>query len=204
MDLLNLILDFDPDFQKTLDSEQYFYSKKIIEKRIKLKISQDEYAQLLGIDLNKLLDLEECLLSIPLNEYKDVAGRSDLIHTETLEKMMLSEVQKLVKVTKIDAPSKDDITLNYFNTDIQDKNVNESYCVKGFSTMNNLDIFKSLDTKISLILQHESTTLDEATPVRDKHAISKNKFAKNQIPRPNMEFNFTASESESYFDNSAA
>jgi len=202
VDLLNLILDFDPDFQKTLDSEQYFYSEKILEKRIKLKVTQEEYASLLGISLNELLDLEECLLSIPTEEYIKIANIADSIRTDSLDKMVLSKVQKLVKVTKMSAPSENDISLNYFKNIISKESSTGKYILDGFSQLDDPDTFNSLEEKISRLLQHEIKPLDNIAPVIDRHAVTKNKFSQNQISNSNIKFK--ASVSEFYSDTPAA
>ena len=53
-----------------LQSEQFQYSEKIMEMRIKLDLSVKEIAKIIGVTKEKYLDLEYSSLDIPVEEYK--------------------------------------------------------------------------------------------------------------------------------------
>ena len=53
-----------------LQSEQFQYSEKIMEIRIKLDLSVKEIAKIIGVTKEKYLDLEYSSLDIPVEEYK--------------------------------------------------------------------------------------------------------------------------------------
>lgn len=54
-----------------LQSEQFQYSEKIMEMRIKLDLSVKEIAKIIGVTEEKYLDLEYSSLDIPIEEYKN-------------------------------------------------------------------------------------------------------------------------------------
>ena len=54
-----------------LQSEQFQYSEKIMEMRIKLDLSVKEIAKIIGVTEEKYLDLEYSSLDIPVEEYKN-------------------------------------------------------------------------------------------------------------------------------------
>lgn len=54
-----------------LQSEQFQYSEKIMEMRIKLNLSVKEIAKIIGVTEEKYLDLEYSSLDIPVEEYKN-------------------------------------------------------------------------------------------------------------------------------------
>ncbi len=53
-----------------LQSEQFQYSEKIMEMRIKLDLSVKEIAEIIGVTKEKYLDLEYSSLDIPVEEYR--------------------------------------------------------------------------------------------------------------------------------------
>lgn len=119
MNLLDFILDLDPEFQNTIDSPQYEYSEKIIQERINSKLSQRNFADAIGINLDHLLDMEECKLNIPVEEYKRVftiiRDSKDEIYKERMipeeSFKMLAQTQDSLNTFKIND------VLNHFTND---------------------------------------------------------------------------------------
>jgi len=60
---------------KILNSEQFQYSEKIMEMRIKLNLNIYQIAKLLDVTTDYYLDIEYCSLEISVEEYKDILAR---------------------------------------------------------------------------------------------------------------------------------
>ena len=69
-----------PKIKGIIDSEQFQYSEKIMEIRIKLELSPYNIANFLGMTANKYIDFEYCDLSIPVNKYKEVLTSMSLFN----------------------------------------------------------------------------------------------------------------------------
>lgn len=79
MKLLDLILEIDPDYSKTLNDERYPYSKNIMGKRVKSKLDQKQFAEKINVDFETYLNLESCNLDIDLSVYQQVSEKADKI-----------------------------------------------------------------------------------------------------------------------------
>lgn len=55
-----------------LDSEQFPYSEKIMEYRIKSELDFFDFAKKLNLTPNEYLDYEYCDLNIPVEKYKEI------------------------------------------------------------------------------------------------------------------------------------
>lgn len=55
-----------------LDSEQFPYSEKIMEYRIKSELDFEDFAKKLNLTPNEYLDYEYCDLNIPVKNYKEL------------------------------------------------------------------------------------------------------------------------------------
>lgn len=55
-----------------LDSEQFLYSEKIMEYRIKSELEFEDFAKKLNLTPNEYLNYEYCDLNIPVENYKEL------------------------------------------------------------------------------------------------------------------------------------
>lgn len=60
------------EIDKTIKSEQFSYSEKIQEYRMKSKLDFFDFAKKLNLTPNEYLDYEYCDLNIPIKKYKQL------------------------------------------------------------------------------------------------------------------------------------
>ena len=65
----------DKKINNILNSEQFQYSEKIMEIRIKLNLTIKDIAKILNVTEEYYLDLEYSSLKIPVDEYKHILGK---------------------------------------------------------------------------------------------------------------------------------
>ena len=92
--LYEIFID-NPKIKGIIDNEQFPYSEKIMELRIKLELSPDKIANFLGITAEQYIDYEYCDLSIPALKYKEVLTSMSLFHF-TDELTQLAKLKRLL------------------------------------------------------------------------------------------------------------
>ena len=68
-----------PHIKKILESEQFPYSEKIMELRIKINIDIRELAAYLQITPEQYIEYEYCNTDIPISEYKQIIQQLTII-----------------------------------------------------------------------------------------------------------------------------
>ena len=84
-----------PELTAIMESEQFPYSERIMEMRIKLELSPYKIANFLGITTEQYIDFEYCNLSIPVDKYKEVITNISLFYL-TDDLTQLSRLKRLL------------------------------------------------------------------------------------------------------------
>lgn len=92
--LYEIFID-NPKIKGIINSEQFPYSEKIMELRIKLELSPYKIANFLGITAEQYIDFEYCDLSILVEKYKEVITNISLFYL-TDDSTQLSKLKRLL------------------------------------------------------------------------------------------------------------
>lgn len=92
--LYEIFID-NPKIKGIIESDQFPYSEKIMEMRIKLELSPYKIATFLGITAEQYIDFEYCDLSIPAPKYKEVMTNISLFYL-TDDLTQLSKLKRLL------------------------------------------------------------------------------------------------------------
>lgn len=130
MNLTEFISNLYPDLSEKYNSDQYRLSEEIISKKLKLKLTQMEMSNLIGISFDKYLEMEDGSINIEVSHYQSVLDK--LKEYEKLESELdLDSNLNIIKyhnfIFKIYKLDRIYIDENIFNDNIQSFDLKYKY-----------------------------------------------------------------------------